>query len=53
LNPSHPGNRLGANPQELAEEATEDMALVRALKEGEHTPRINREDVFRILERGE
>ena len=39
--------------RELIEEAIEDMAMVRALEEGEQTPRINREDVFRLLEPGE
>jgi hypothetical protein len=36
--------------RELIEEAIEDMAMVRALEEGEQSPKINREDVFRILE---
>lgn len=39
--------------RELVAEAVEDMAMVRALEEGEQSPRISREDVFRILEPGE
>lgn len=36
----------------VIEEALEDMAMVRKLKEGEQFPLISREDVFRILEPG-
>jgi hypothetical protein len=35
---------------DLFVEAIEDIALVNAIKEGEPTASVNREDIFRILE---
>ncbi|HKV06652.1 MAG TPA: hypothetical protein VJ725_00850 [Thermoanaerobaculia bacterium] len=35
--------------RELVAEAVEDMAMVRALEEGERSPLVSREDVFRLL----
>ena len=39
--------------RELVAEAVEDVAMVRALEEGERSPLVGREDVFRLLEPGE
>jgi hypothetical protein len=36
----------------VIEEAIEDMAMIRALEEGEQSPLISREEVFRIFEPG-
>jgi hypothetical protein len=35
---------------ELVVEIMEDFALLRAIKEGEETPTVGREEVFRVLE---
>lgn len=35
---------------ELVAEIVEDLALLRATKEGEDTATVNREEVFRVLE---
>lgn len=34
----------------LVAEVVEDVALARAIKEGEQTPKVSREEVFRALE---
>lgn len=39
--------------RDVIEEAIEDMAMVRALEEGEQSPLITREEVFRLLEPGQ
>jgi len=36
---------------ELVAEIIEDFALLRAIKEGEDTPTVGREEVFQVLER--
>jgi hypothetical protein len=36
--------------RDVIEEAIEDMAMVRALEEGEQSPLVSREDVFRLFE---
>lgn len=36
--------------RDLLEEALEDIALARAIEEGEETPRVSREEVFNALE---
>lgn len=38
--------------RDAIEEAIEDMAMFRALEEGEQSPLISREEVFRIFEPG-
>ncbi|HXU28973.1 MAG TPA: hypothetical protein VN851_00210 [Thermoanaerobaculia bacterium] len=35
----------------LVEEALEDMGMVHAIREGEQSPLVSREEVFRILEK--
>ena len=36
---------------ELAAEIVEDFALLRSIKEGEGTATVDREEIFRVLER--
>jgi histone H3/H4 len=36
--------------RELLEEALEDIALARAIEEGEHSGQVSRDEVFEILE---
>ncbi len=36
--------------QEAIESAIEDLALIRAIREGEKTHKVKREEVFKILE---
>jgi hypothetical protein len=36
--------------RELLEEVIEDIALARAIEEGEHTARVSRDEVFEVLE---
>jgi hypothetical protein len=36
--------------QELLAETLEDIAMVRAIQEGEHTPLVDKKDILRLLE---
>lgn len=36
--------------REIFADALEDIALVRAIQEGEETPQVSREEVFRLLD---
>lgn len=38
---------------DLFEEALEDVAMTRAIQEGERTPLVGREEIFRILDPSE
>ena len=39
--------------RDLLKEALEDICLIRAIKEGEHTGRVSREKVFEVLEKSQ
>ena len=38
---------------DVFEEALEDVALVRAIEEGERSPLVSRDEVFKLLERAD